>query len=75
LLEEPLDAEANQVVGGYQPLKPGREFATLDRVAEQWPGYSSDPRAGHRVYRHSAYSCGRSEQPDVTPRGARIEPL
>jgi hypothetical protein len=35
LLEAPLDAEANQVVGGYQALEPGWEFAALDWVAEQ----------------------------------------
>jgi hypothetical protein len=29
-----LYAEANQIVGGYQALEPGREFASLDWVPE-----------------------------------------
>jgi hypothetical protein len=34
LPERQLNAEANQVVGGYQALEPGREFASFDWVAE-----------------------------------------
>jgi hypothetical protein len=33
-LEGLLYAEANQIVGGYQALEPGREIASLDWVAE-----------------------------------------
>jgi hypothetical protein len=34
LPERQLYAEANQVVGGYQALEPGRKVASLDWVAE-----------------------------------------